>query len=72
MLPGNLDYVALFVWAASATALAGFALRELVLAGRRFDEFVRELARFNDTLAGSHHPNPTPPADHGAFIRKNL
>ena len=27
---------------------AGFALRELTAASRRFDDFVRELARFNE------------------------
>jgi hypothetical protein len=33
-----------------ASALAWFALRELAQAARRFDDFVRELARFNDTF----------------------
>ena len=38
---------------ASASALAWFALRELAAASRRFDDFVRELARFNDTFRRS-------------------
>ncbi len=51
---GDLAHVALFLWAASATAIAGFALRELAAAVRRFDEFVRELSRFNDHFGGRH------------------
>jgi hypothetical protein len=47
---GDLAHLALFLWAASASALAWFALRELAAAIRRFDDFVRELARFNDTF----------------------
>jgi len=49
---GDLAHLALFLWATSASALAGFALRELAAASRRFDDFVRELARFNDTFGG--------------------
>ena len=49
---GDLAHVALFLWAASATAIASFALRELAAAIRRFDEFVRELSRFNDRFGG--------------------
>jgi hypothetical protein len=49
---GDLAHLALLLWAMSASALAWFALRELAAASRRFDEFVRELARFNDTLGG--------------------
>jgi hypothetical protein len=45
---GDLAHLALFLWATSASALAAFALRELVAASRRFDDFVRELARFNE------------------------
>ena len=45
---GDLAHLALFLWAAGASALAGFALRELAAAMRRFDDFVRELARFNE------------------------
>jgi hypothetical protein len=44
---GDLAHLALFLWAAVASALALFALRELAAAARRFDDFVRELARFN-------------------------
>jgi hypothetical protein len=50
---GDLAHLALFLWAASASALAAFALRELTAASRRFDDFVRELARFNE-LFGDH------------------
>jgi hypothetical protein len=49
---GDLAHLALLLWALSATALAWFALREFTAASRRFDDFVRELARFNDTFGG--------------------
>ena len=37
----------LLLWAASASGLAWLVLRELAAANRRFDDFVRELNRFN-------------------------
>ncbi|MGM4997414.1 hypothetical protein AB8A05_01585 [Tardiphaga sp. 538_B7_N1_4] len=43
----ELAHLALFLWASVASAAALFALRELAGASRRFDEFVRQLARFN-------------------------
>ncbi len=49
---GDLAHLALFLWAASASALLIFALRELAAAMRRFDDFVRELSRFNRRLGG--------------------
>jgi hypothetical protein len=49
---GDLAHLALLLWALSASALTWFALRELTAASRRFDDFVRELARFNELLAG--------------------
>ncbi len=51
-LRGDLAHLALFLWASSASGLAWFALRELAAASRRFDDFVRELARFNDHFTG--------------------
>jgi hypothetical protein len=45
---GDLAHLALLLWALSASSVAWFALRELTAASRRFDEFVRQLARFND------------------------
>jgi hypothetical protein len=45
---GDLAHLALLLWATSASALAWFALREVAAASRRFDDFVRELTRFND------------------------
>jgi hypothetical protein len=44
---GDLAHLALFLWAAGASALLARALKELVAANERFDAFVRELARFN-------------------------
>ncbi|HVZ52146.1 MAG TPA: hypothetical protein VG986_09280 [Pseudolabrys sp.] len=49
---GDLAHLALLMWALSASALAWFALRELAAAYRRFDDFVRELARFNEHFGG--------------------
>jgi hypothetical protein len=46
---GDLAHLAL-LWAGAASGLAAFALRELAASMRRFDDFVRELARFNDTF----------------------
>ncbi len=49
---GDLAHLALFLWAMSASALLLFTLRELTAAIRRFDDFVRELARFNRKFGG--------------------
>jgi hypothetical protein len=45
---GDLAHLALFLWAAAASFALWFALRELGAAARRFDDFVRELSRFNE------------------------
>jgi hypothetical protein len=50
---GDLAHLALFLWASSASALLVFTLRELAASMRRFDDFVRELSRFNKKLGGS-------------------
>ncbi len=52
---GDLAHVALLLWALAATAGALFGLREFAAAARRFDDFVRELSRFN--RATSHEEN---------------
>lgn len=44
---GDLAHLALFVWGVVASGAAFLLLRELAAANRRFDDFVRELARFN-------------------------
>jgi hypothetical protein len=44
---GDLAHLALLLWAAAASFALWFALRELGAASRRFDDFVRELSRFN-------------------------
>ena len=49
---GDLAHLALFLWAASASALLIMTLREYAAAMRRFDDFVRELARFNRKFGG--------------------
>ncbi len=49
---GDLAHLALLLWATASSTLALIALRELFASIRRFDDFVRELARFNDTFHG--------------------
>ena len=44
---GDLAHLALLLWALAASAAFLFTLRELAAASRRFDEFVRQLSRFN-------------------------
>jgi hypothetical protein len=51
---GDIAHLALFLWASSASGLLLLVLRELAAAQRRFDDFVRELARFNETFGGRH------------------
>jgi hypothetical protein len=49
---GDLAHLALFLWASASTALVVLTLRHLGNATRRVDDFVRELALFNDRLRG--------------------
>jgi hypothetical protein len=49
---GDLAHVALFLWAGSATALLYLSLRALAATIARLDDFVRELARFNQRHGG--------------------
>lgn len=44
---GDLAHLALFLWASGSSGLLMWTLKELAAANRRFDGFVRELARFN-------------------------
>lgn len=44
---GDLAHLALFLWAIAANSLAVWVLRELALSNRRFNDFVREIARLN-------------------------
>lgn len=44
---GDLAHLALFLWAGAASLLALRLLAALEASNRRFDDFVRELARFN-------------------------
>jgi hypothetical protein len=49
---GDLAHLALFLWAVAASALLFTLLRELARSNERFDDFVRELARFNRRHSG--------------------
>ncbi|MFJ5369437.1 hypothetical protein ACIPIA_09450 [Bosea sp. CER48] len=48
----DVGHLGLLLWAASASSLAWLILRELTAANRRFDDFVRELNRFNTRQEG--------------------
>lgn len=50
---GDLAHLALFLWASGASAMLVQVFREHAAANRRFDAFLRELARFN-----SQHGDP--------------
>lgn len=52
MTNGDLAHLALFLWAMGASALLVQTIREAALSNRRFEEFVRELARFNRRHGG--------------------
>jgi len=69
---GDLAHLTLLLWAMSASGLAWFALRELAAASRRFDGFVRELARFNERceqerLSGLRRRKERAPVARGSF-----
>lgn len=44
---GDLAHLALLCWALASSAACWLLLRELSAAAKRFDDFVRELERFN-------------------------
>jgi hypothetical protein len=44
---GDLAHLALFLWAAGASGLLIWALKELAASNRRFNDFVSEIARLN-------------------------
>lgn len=50
---GDLAHLALLLWALAASAAFLVTLRELAAASRRFDEFVRQLSRFNRRAKGN-------------------
>jgi hypothetical protein len=47
ILRGDLAHLALLLWAGAASLCCSLVLRDLSAANKRFDDFVRELARFN-------------------------
>lgn len=51
---GDLAHLALFLWASGASALLALVLRELVASNRRFNDFVKEIARINTSLSLHH------------------
>ena len=53
---GDLAHLALFLWAAGASALLARSLADIAAAHRRFDTFLRELARFNTRYGDDNDP----------------
>lgn len=49
---GDLAHITLFLWASGASSLLLWTMKELASANKRFDAFVRELARFNANIEG--------------------
>ncbi|TAK49735.1 MAG: hypothetical protein EPO23_00415 [Xanthobacteraceae bacterium] len=49
---GDLAHLALLSWALAASGAFAVTLRALVAATHRFDDFVRELALFNQRAGG--------------------
>ena len=60
---GDLAHLALFLWAAAASCALYLTLRELGQASRRFDDFVRELQRFNRRAHRRGNSSKTPHHD---------
>ncbi len=44
---GDLAHLALFLWASGASGLLVWALKELALSNKRFNDFVSEISRLN-------------------------
>ena len=44
---GDLAHLALFLWATGASGLLVWALKELALSNKRFNDFVSEISRLN-------------------------
>lgn len=55
---GDVGHVALFLWAASASALAVILLRELSRTSARFEAFVMAIARVNALLSSDAESQP--------------
>ena len=51
---GDLAHLALFLWAMAASGGLLLALREHPPPTPRFDDFIRELSRFNRRASGQH------------------
>jgi hypothetical protein len=51
---GDLAHLALLLWAGSASALLYLLLRAFAIGMGRIDDFVREMARFNQRHGGRH------------------
>ena len=47
VMRGDLAHLALFGWAMAATGLSVWALKELMAANHRFNDFVKEISTLN-------------------------
>ncbi|MBV6658309.1 MAG: hypothetical protein KI785_11140 [Devosiaceae bacterium] len=58
---GDVGHLALFLWAVSASGLAGLLVRDLVRSTARYEAFVMAIARLNAMLE-PHTARPQAPA----------
>ena len=49
---GDLAHLALFLWASGASGVLVWSLRELAVANKRFEDFVKEIASLNRLFGG--------------------
>ncbi|MEO6014106.1 MAG: hypothetical protein ABIQ30_11060 [Devosia sp.] len=62
---GDLAHLALFLWASGASALLVWTLRELSVANKRFEDFVKEIAALNQLFSRT----PSERSREGSFDR---
>jgi hypothetical protein len=55
---GDLAHLALFLWASGASALLVWVLRELAVANKRFEDFVKEIAALNQLFSSASERRP--------------
>jgi len=67
---GDLAHLALFLWASGASGLLVWSLRELAASNRRFNDFVAEIARFNQVFSSRPLGARRPGADDEPAARR--
>ena len=65
---GDLAHLALFLWASGASGLLVWTLRELSVANKRFEDFVKEIAALNRLFSSA----PADRSQAGSFGRPHF